>query len=150
RDGFVFHRERGHLWNIARRHYFDAGLIPVRAQPQWVSGSYAPDRKGPIELRSMSGHSTTLLPALNGPATLHLELRFPPALLANGPVVVIALNGKVLDRFTASAEETDREYHVAASSGPNSLDLSTNQTLRKPGDSREVGMSVKSLSFGPE
>jgi hypothetical protein len=30
RDGFVFHRQRDHLWNIARRHYFDAGLIPVR------------------------------------------------------------------------------------------------------------------------
>jgi hypothetical protein len=30
RDGYVFHRQRDHLWNIARRHYFDAGLIPVR------------------------------------------------------------------------------------------------------------------------
>jgi hypothetical protein len=151
RDGFVFHRERGHLWNIARRHYFDAGLIPVRDQPQFLSGWYESDRKGPIELRPMSGHSTTLLPASSGPATLHIELRFTPALMAIHPVTVVALNGKVLDRFTPSAEEEDREYHVtSAPRGPNTLDLSTSQTIRKPGDSRELGMSVKSLSFGPE
>lgn len=38
-DGFVFHRERGHIWNIARRHYFDAGLMPVRAMPPVRSGA---------------------------------------------------------------------------------------------------------------
>lgn len=152
RDGFVFHRERGHLWNIARRHYFDAGLIPVRAQAQFVSGWYPPERKGPIELRPMSAHSTTMLPPSSGATTLHLELRFPGALLTIHPAVVIAFNGKILDRFTASAEEEDREYHVtpAPNPRPNTLDLSTSQTIRKPGDPRELGMSIKSLSFGPE
>jgi hypothetical protein len=152
RDGFVFHRERGHLWNIARRHYFDAGLIPVRAQAQFVSGWYAPERKGPIELRPMSGNSTTVLPPSSGATTLHLELRFPAALLAMHPSVGIAFNGQLLDHFIASAEDEDREYHVtpAPHAGPNRLDLSTNQTIRKPGDQRELGMSVKSLSFGSE
>lgn len=151
-DGLVFHRQRGHLWNIARRHYFDAGLIPVRAQPQFLSGWYEPERKGPIELRPMSGHSTTILPASSGASALHLELRIPTLLVAIHPTIVIALNGRVLDRFIVTAEEEDREYHVtpAPNSGSNTLDLSTSQTIRKSGDPHELGMSMKSLSFGTE
>lgn len=28
-EGIVFRRERGHLWNIARRHYFEIKLVPL-------------------------------------------------------------------------------------------------------------------------
>jgi hypothetical protein len=152
RDGFVFHRERGHLWNIARRHYFDAVLAPVRTPPQFLAGWYAPEREGPLELRPMSAHSVTNLPALSGATVLRIEARVPASLLVARAVVVITLNGQVIDRFIPASEEEDREYHVspAPDGAPNMLELSTSQTFRKLGDSREVGLLVRCLSFGPE
>src|SRR5258706_10029270 len=34
--GFVAHRERGHLWNVARRHYFDIAPQPLPVMPQFT------------------------------------------------------------------------------------------------------------------
>ncbi len=144
RDGFLFHRQRGHLWNIARRHYFDAGLIPVRAMPQFMAGWEAPHGQGSVELRTMSGHSLTRLPPSAGPTILRIEFRFPQALLAAHVTVSITLNGQLVDRFTPSIDDDDREYHLtpAPKGMPNMLDLSV--------DPPAMGMSVKCLSFGPE
>jgi hypothetical protein len=143
-DGFVFHRQRGHLWNIARRHYFDAGLIPVRAMPQFMNGWEAPHGQGSVDLRPMSGHSLTSLPPSAGPTILRIEFRFPLALLAAHATVSIALNGRLVDRFTPTIDDDDREYHLtpAPKGTPNMLDLSV--------DPPAMGMSVKCLSFGPE
>ena len=142
-DGFVFHRQRGHLWNIARRHYFDAGLIPVRALPQFAAGWDGSHRQGSVELRPMSGHSLTTLPPSAGETILRIEFRYPQALLAAHATVSITLNGRLVDRFTPSIDDDDREYHVspAPKGTPNTLDLSI--------DPPATGMSVKCLSFGP-
>ncbi len=144
RDGFIFHRQRGHLWNIARRHYFDAGLIPVRVMPQFMAGWEAPHGQGSVELRAMSGHSLTRLPPSPGPTILRIEFRFPQTLLTSHATVSIALNGRLVDRFTPSIDDDDREYHLtpAPKGTPNILDLSVDPPAR--------GMSVKCLSFGPE
>jgi hypothetical protein len=143
-DGFVFHRQRGHLWNIARRHYFDAGLIPVRTMPQFVAGWEASHRQGSEELRLMAGHSLTRLPPSTGPTILRIEFRFPQALRAAHTTVSIVLNGRLVDRFTPSIDDDDREYHLtpAPKGTANMLDLSV--------DPPAMGMSVKCLSFGPE
>ena len=45
-DGLLFRRERGNLWNIARRHYFEIKLQPLREQPRFVSGWYSPEGMG--------------------------------------------------------------------------------------------------------
>jgi hypothetical protein len=147
RDGFVFHRERGHLWNIARRHYFDAGVIPARTPPQFIAGWYAPVREAPFELRSMTGRSLTRLPASTGETMLRIQYHVPDALVAGHATISIALNGRVIDRFAADYEG-DREYDVtpAPNSAPNLLDLSIDQTIHQP---RELGMTIRCLSFGP-
>jgi hypothetical protein len=148
-DGFVFHRDRGHLWNIARRHYFDAGLIPVSNPPQFLSGWYAPERDGPLERRPMSSHSVTRLPSSIGETILRIQFRVPPDVLANHPTITFALNGRIIERYVAQLEEDDREYHVTAAAGgaPNVLELTIDRTT--PG-ARGIGMSVGCLSFGPE
>jgi len=142
RDGFVFHRQRDHLWNIARRHYFDAGLIPVRAEPQFLSGWSESKRQRSIELRPMSTHATTRLPPSTGDTILRLELRFSPAFLEKHATVSITLNGRLIDRFTPTIDDDDREYHVssAPNGGANLLELATDGT----------GISMKCLSFGSQ
>ena len=126
--------------------------MPARSVPQFLAGWYAPEREGPIELRPMSAHSVTRFPPSTGETILRIEFRFPEARMAAHSKVTIALNGHLVDRFTPSADDDDREYHVkpAPNGAPNMLDLSTDQTIRKPGDPRAIGMSVKCLSFGPE
>jgi hypothetical protein len=148
RDGFVFHRERGHLWNIARRHYFDAGVIPVRTPPQFVAGWYPPTRETPFEMRAMTGRSVTRLSPSTGETTLRIQFRAPDALVVAHATISIALNGRVIDRFAAVYDEDDREYHVTPvpNAAPNVLELSIDQTVHAP---RELGMTIRCLSFGP-
>jgi hypothetical protein len=148
RDGFVFHRERGHLWNTARRHYFDAGVIPVRIPPQFITGWYPPEREAPLEMRSMTGHSVTRLPPSRGETMLRIQFRVPDASVVAHATITIAMNGRVIDRFAASYEEGDREYHVtpAPNAAPSLLELSIDRTIHEP---RELGMTIRCLSFGP-
>jgi hypothetical protein len=148
-DGFVFHREHGRLWNIARRHYFDVGLMPVRNPPQFLSGWYAPEREGPLERRAMSSHSVTRLPPSTGETILRIQFRVPAAVLTKHPTVTIALNGHLLERFAAQLGEDDREYHVTAApaGAPNILELTIDHTTADPSG---IGLSVACLSFGPE
>jgi hypothetical protein len=147
RDGFVFHRERGHLWNTARRHYFDAGVIPVRTPPQFIAGWYPPVRETPFEMRSMIGRSLTRLSPSTSESTLRIQFRVPNALVVAHATITIVLNGRVIDRF-AAADEDDREYHItpAPNAAPNLLELSIDRTIHEP---RELGMTIRCLSFGP-
>src|SRR6185369_16284804 len=63
RGGYVFRRDRGHLWNIARRHYFECGFEPMSRLPRFVSGWYLAERNGIDEWRWMGRRSVTELPA---------------------------------------------------------------------------------------
>jgi hypothetical protein len=148
RDGFVFHRERGHLWNIARRHYFDAGVFPVRTPPLFMAGWYPPVREAPFEMRSMTGRSLTQLPPSPGGTMLRIQFRVPDALVVAHATITIALNGRVIDRFAAMYDDDDREYHItpAPNAAPNLLELSIDRTIHDP---RELGMTIRCLSFGP-
>jgi hypothetical protein len=141
RDRFMFHRQRDHLWNIARRHYFDAGLFRVRPERRFLFGWSEAKRQGSVELLPMSARSLTLLPSSAGDTILRLELRFSPALLEKHAAVTITLNGHLVDRFTPTIDDDDREYHVtpAPNGGANILELSTDA----------AGIALKCLSFGP-
>jgi hypothetical protein len=142
RDGVIFHRERDHLWNIARRHYFDAGLIPVRMPPQFLEGWYPPERHGSIEVRRMTAHSVTRLRPSAGESILRIEFTIPPQLMARNVTITVELNGHVVDRFTPAVDDDDREYHVmpAPNGAANTLDLAFTPA--------EGAIGVKALSFG--
>ncbi|HEV7428357.1 MAG TPA: hypothetical protein VGQ46_18525 [Thermoanaerobaculia bacterium] len=148
RDGFMFHRERDHLWNIARRHYFDAGVIPVRTPLQFISGWYPAVREAPFETRAMMGRSITQLPPSMGETTLRIQFRVPDVSVVAHATVTIALNGRIVHRFPAGYDDDDHEYHVtpAPNAAPNVLELSIDQTVHQP---RELGMTIRCLSFGP-
>ncbi len=147
-DGFVFHRERDHLWNMARRHYFDVGLMPVRSSPQFLSGWSAPEQHAAMQLRSMSSHAEIGLPGSSRESLLWIQFRVPGSILVSHGMVTISLNGRVLDRFAAQPDDNDHEYHVAPTpnGATNLLELSVDGPL----DARGVGLSLTCLSFGPE
>ena len=154
--GWYFHREHNRLWNIARRHYFDVALEPVRLGPRFVSGWYAPERSGEDEWRWMSSHSVTTLPPTVGPTVLRLQFSVPMEIVPRRPTVTVRLNGAVVDRVAVLQEQESRDYHVrpAARGTVNTLDLSIDQTFNPAkqhagDDARDLGVLVRFLSWGP-
>jgi hypothetical protein len=154
--GLHFHRPHDHLWNIARRHFFDVGLEPIRELPELVSGWYPPERYEAGEWRWMAGHSVTRMHPQAGDALLYLAFDVPDELMARPPVITVTLNGAIIDRFPAPEAHLIREYNVqgAANAAPNVLELDVDHSLNPArqhlgDDTRELGLLVRSLSWGP-
>jgi transmembrane protein TMEM260 (protein O-mannosyltransferase) len=150
--GLMFVRERGRLWNIARRHYFEITLAPLTARPQFVSGWYGPEALDIAEWRWMSGgRSITILPPQTGPAILRMHLGIPGELMSKNPEITVKMNGRVVDRFHTTEGYLERNVHVAAPNGasPNTLELSIDHTLGPGDDGRTLGLRLRYLAWGP-
>jgi len=147
--GFVFRRERGRLWNITRRHYFDVVLEPVRRLPQFVSGWMPPERSGTEERRWMEAKSVTLLPPSSGSTLLRLNFDVPDELMPQHPTITIRLNGATIDQFQPAEAHLAREYPVTPGPGVNTLEMTTDRTLNTS-DPRQLGLLLRFLSWGPE
>jgi hypothetical protein len=152
RSGYVYRRERGHLWNIARRHYFECGLEPMTRLPLFVSGWYLPERAGHDEWRWMPKQSVTRLPPMSGTTKLRLLFELPGELMPRHPVVTVTLNGRVLERFTPPDARVQRDYKVepAPNGAANTLVLQTTETVSPKDDPRALGLQVRYLSWGPD
>ena len=153
--GWVFHREHNRLWNVARRHYFDVALEPIRNAPRFVSGWYAPERSGQDEWRWMSSHSVTLLPPTPGPTVLRLQFSVPIEIVPQHPTIAVMLNGALIDRIAVTQEHDSRDYHVRpAPRSWNTVDLVTDRTYNPAkqhsgDDARDLGVLIRFLSWGP-
>lgn len=150
-QGFVFRREHTHLWNIARRHYFDIKLQPLTARPRFVSGWYAAETEGHEEWRWMRGRSVTILPPGRGRTMLRMHLGVPAEVMPHNPMITVKLNGAVVDRFRTTEGYLERDYRVAAAAhgARNVLELSIDRTVTPPGDGRELGLRLRYLAWGP-
>jgi hypothetical protein len=151
RSGYVSRRERGHLWNIARRHYFECGVEPMSRLAQFVSGWYLAERNGIDEWRWMGARSLTNLPPATGPTKLRLLFDMPGEIIPRKPFVTVTLNGVVLERFPAAAH-IERDYKVtpAQNGAVNVLELETTQVLKSGDDPRDLGLQMRYLSWGPD
>ncbi|MCU1244761.1 MAG: hypothetical protein JWN02_671 [Acidobacteria bacterium] len=156
--GPQFRRERGRLWNIARRHYFEVALAPLGpAQlPRFVSGWYAPERAGTDEWRWTGRRGVVTLPPAGGKTKLRLHFNLPGELMPLHPHVTITLNGKPVDSFAPADAHVERDYEVdpAPSGVPNTLVLELDRTLNEARehvgtDGRELGLLLRFLSWGP-
>jgi len=149
--GFVFRRERGTLWNIARRHYFEIKLQPLEARPRFVSGWYAPEAMDIHEWRWMSGRSVTLLPPGRGRTLLRMHFGVPREVSPRNPTITVRLNGRIVDQFRTTDAYVERDYRVeAAPRGlPNVLELSIDRTVNPASDGRELGLRLRYLAWGP-
>jgi hypothetical protein len=150
-EGMVFRRERGHLWNIARRHYFEIKLTPLKARPRFLSGWYEPETMESHQWRWMRGHSVTLLPPMRGEALLRLHLGIPGEVLDQKPTITVKLNGRVIESFPATGDSIERDFHVhpAPRGLPNVLELSTDRTVPHEQESRDLGLRLRYLAWGP-
>lgn len=154
-EGFYFHRDRGRLWNIARRHYFDVVLKKVTRGARFASGWYDAERAGMDEWRWMRRRSVTMLPPAKGDTVLRLQLNVPAEALPNQPRLTVRLNGRIVEELDVKATEVKKEYRVspAPAGQENRLDLAIEDTVRAVrrdyGDARELGASLRYLSWGP-
>jgi len=154
--GQVFRRERGRLWNIARRHYFAVGLTPMTRLPQFGEGWHLPERSDVDEWRWMGPHSVTRLPPEKGTALLRFRFSIAPEIVPQHPTVVVVMNGKEIDRIAITEEDYEKTYEVAPApaGAPNVLELSIDKTLNPAKmhlgtDARDLGVAMRALSFGP-
>ncbi len=141
--GRVITRERGRLWNIARRHYFEVVVRPLTNIARFGEGWNPPERQGMDEWRWMGLQSTTILPPKSGDTVLRLHFVLPGEVTGRQPRISVVLNGKLLDRFRATEQYVSRDYHVTPGPAENVLQLSTDQSA----DNR--GLKVRFISWGP-
>jgi hypothetical protein len=138
----TFVRDRGRLFEIARRRYFEVSIVHVDEFPHFIAGWYGAEGEGAREWRWMSGRSVTMLPSRSGPALLRLELE--PANAA--AKIDVVLNGAVLERFSCPTRCV-KQWQVASRRNGNELTISTDRVVNPeraghPGDSRNLGLRV--------
>ncbi len=150
-DGYFFRRERGNLWNISRRHYFEIKLQPLREQPRFLAGWYSPEGMGLDEWRWMRRESVTLLPPAYGRTMLRMHLGVPAEVMPKNPTITVKLNGRIVDQFRTTAGYLEKDYRVtpAPNALPNVLELSIEHTITPAGDGRELGLRLRFLAWGP-
>jgi Dolichyl-phosphate-mannose-protein mannosyltransferase len=153
--GYVAHRERGHLWNIARRHFFDVAFESIDALPQFTEGWNPSQSSGTDETRWCGSRGVILLPPVTGEALLRLEFMVRSEMVPEHPMVTVMLNGTIVEQFASGEETTVKEWRVipAPNGAPNTLVLSIdkvyNAVKRHTGDDpRDLGIGLHFLSFG--
>jgi hypothetical protein len=143
--GRTFARERGRLWNIARRHYFEIFLAPIEHLPRFVSGWYEAERSGSDEWRWMAEQSLTELPPAPAEAVLRVVGYVPRELI--GATLTVKLNGVILERVRVTREEVWRDYEVTAlGDGPNRLEMTSDLMILRGG--RPASLRVRFISLG--
>lgn len=110
-EEIAFRRERGRLWSVARRHYFDVSISPLRPAPVFLDGWGPAGSDSGGEFRRMSARSLMLLPKSSSPSWLTLEMELP----SSASTVEVRLDGVTLGRATPSGAELEIEYKVTPS-----------------------------------
>ena len=96
----------------------------------------------------MGRRSVTRLAPLSGRGTLRAKLYVPLDGLAKPPVITVAFNGAVLDRFTANTADIDKRWTVNSRQGqPNDLIIETDDVVKPPGDPRDLGLQLQALTW---
>jgi Protein of unknown function (DUF2723) len=138
----------GHLFDISRKRYFEVSVRPLASDIAFVDGWYAEESGGGTAWRWMGSHATARLPALHGgKGELALTFNVPLDAEPRKPVVTIAINGTVVDRFAADAHAEKRWIVPAAASGPNVLMIDVDEAVSPPHDGRHLGLQLMAWSW---
>lgn len=149
-EGQVIGRERGHLWNIARHHYFRIALKPIALFAEFREGWHPP---APAS-REASGPAVIALPRRGGPTVLRLQFTVPGELALTHPTVTLKLNGRVIGRIRVSSTHVEHSLKLVANplKRVNLLEMHSSATAVRTdeqGRARAVALELRSLSWGP-
>ncbi len=148
-----FVRERGPLFDIARRRYFEVSVAPATELLRFGDGWYGEESVGTSAWRWMSGRSTTLLPPLAGNGRLTLGFDLPSEVVPRHPTVTIAVNGQIVDRMVCTTPSMSKSWIVPArNSGWNELVITLDKVINpaKEGispDPRDLGLNLTSYGW---
>ena len=150
-EGFVFRRERGALWNISRRHYFDIKLAPLSQRARFDAGWYEAESENTHQWRWMGAHSFTELPPARGETLLRVHFGVPGELVQQHPHITVRLNGREIDTIRVAADSIERDYHVqpAAEGQSNVLEIHIDRTVPSHDPPRPHGLRLRYLAWGP-
>jgi hypothetical protein len=148
-----FERSHRRLWALFNQRYFETSVVPAAGWIKFVDGWYGEEESVHGDWwRWMGKESHTLLGPLSGPAQLGVTLGYPDE-LEPAPAVVIALDGKVIDRFVIARGTAVRSYAVPSRAGaPDELVISVDRSVnllrshRGP-DPRDLGLRLLSLTW---
>jgi hypothetical protein len=143
-EGALFIRERGRLWNIARRHYFEVLFQPLRNAAAFGEGWFPPEREGIVEWRWIAPRALARLPPTpSQKMLLRLDFVVPAEVLQHHPTLSILLNGRLVGTVAITGPFNIREYEVRGSTDPSTLELRVDKSFQGR------SLRVRMLSWGP-
>lgn len=145
-----FRRKRLQLFEITRPRFFEIGIVPMHKIIRWGPGWYLLEGDGTNTWRWMKRESVaTLSPAVYGAGELRMSLHAPVDVTPRLPVVTVMWNGQVIDRIHTppSGDLNLRYLLMSRHEWPNELRLTTDQFIVPKDDNRELGLSLKSMTW---
>ena len=145
-----FRRKRMQLWEITRPRFFEVGVVAMHKIIRWERGWYLLEGEGNNTWRWMRRESLTKLsPAAYGAGELRISLHAPVDVTPRLPVVTVIWNGQVIDRVqTPPSGDLELRYVLLSRHGwANELRLITDQYIVPKDDQRELGLSLKSMTW---
>jgi hypothetical protein len=93
----------------------------------------------------------TMLPPVRGEAILHMQFGVPGELIPHKPTITVRLNGRVIGTIAVTSDAAERDFHLqpAPQGLPNILEVSIDRTVLPVHDSRELGLRLRHLTWGP-
>ncbi len=149
---FTWPRDRA--WNVARRRYFEIGVVPVTGRARFLEGWYGEEVSPKTDWRWMGAHGRIELPEIRGNARLRLRFFVPLHVLHGVPSIAVRRNGIIVKTIAVRDPFVDVALDFQNLAGPQTIDIDTDRTVNPlaehiSGDSRDLGLRLDALEWIP-
>lgn len=154
--GVNFRREHNQLWGLFLRRYFEATVVPVAGAPDAVAGTvelgegwHKPETDGAGKpYRWMGTRGVLRLGGLRGKGALGINF-YAPIDAEAVPLVTIAFNNTVVDRFRAEEANFRKVYELES---PGELVITVDRAVNPAklglgSDTRDLGLRVTGITW---
>jgi hypothetical protein len=151
----VFSIPRNAFWNVIRRRNFEIYVHRTEGLIRFGEGWYGQEGDGELVWRWMGREAHVSLPPLQSKGRLAMSIYVPVDTLAAPPEVEVYLNDLLLERIVGPEAYIERTWLVdSRADALNELRIVTSDSVspaRVSGsqDTRELGLRVNALSWGP-
>ncbi|MEA2238512.1 MAG: hypothetical protein QOC81_3236 [Thermoanaerobaculia bacterium] len=147
-----FQRPHRRLFALFHHRYFETSVTPAAGWINFGAGWYGEEQDVDGHWwRWMGQESHTLLGPVGSRALLGVSATFPLE-FEPAPMVTIAFNGMVIDRFLATQRDVNRSYVVTPRGTPGELVISVDHSinlarLHRGPDPRELGLQLHNVTW---